>query len=82
VAFDLSHKSWKLAFTNGKRFRHCSVEGKNLSALNEEISKAKKKFGLADDCHLNPASSFLGMVNVVRIRRIGHCSHVPRGNAS
>jgi len=52
MAFDLSHKSWKLAFSDSKRFRHCSVEGKNLSALNEEISKAKKKFGLADDCQI------------------------------
>ena len=52
MAFDLSHKSWKLAFSDGNRFRYCSVEGKNLSALNEEISKAKKKFGLADDCQI------------------------------
>ena len=50
MAFDLSHKSWKLAFSDGKHFRYCSVEGKNLPALSEAISKAKKKFGLAEDC--------------------------------
>lgn len=52
MAFDLSHKSWKLAFSDGKHFRFCGVEGKNLPALSEAIDKAKKKFGLAEGCRI------------------------------
>lgn len=50
MAFDLSHKSWKIAFSDGKKHRFCSVEGKNLPILSEAIAKAKKKFGLPEDC--------------------------------
>jgi len=50
MAFDLSHKSWKLAFSDGKKYRFCSVEGKNLPALSKAIDQAKKKFGLTEDC--------------------------------
>ena len=52
MAFDLSHKSWKLAFSDGNHFRYCSVEGKDLPALCEAIDKAKKKFGLPRDCQI------------------------------
>jgi len=52
MAFDLSHKSWKLAFCDGKHFRYCSVEARNLPALSEAISKSKKKFGLSEDCQV------------------------------
>lgn len=52
MAFDLSHKSWQLAFSDGKHYRFCSVEGKNLPALSQAISKAKKKLGLAEDCEV------------------------------
>ena len=52
MAFDLSHKSWKLAFSDGKHYRYCHVEGKNLPALSEAISKAKQKFGLPEGCQV------------------------------
>ena len=52
MAFDLSHKSWKLAFSDGKHYRYCNVEGKNLPALSEAISKAKQKFSLPEDCQV------------------------------
>jgi hypothetical protein len=43
MAFDLSHKSRQLAFSDGKHYRFCCVEGKNLPALSKAIDKAKKK---------------------------------------
>ena len=52
MAFDLSHNSWQLAFSDGKHYRYCSVEGKNLPALRKAISKAKQKFGLPEDCQV------------------------------
>ena len=50
LAFDLSHKSWQLVFSNAKRYRFCTVKDKNLDALKEAIEAAKKKFKLSDDC--------------------------------
>jgi len=52
LAFDLSHKNWKLAFSDGKKYRYCSIEGKNLTALSKAIADAKKKFGLPEDCEI------------------------------
>jgi hypothetical protein len=31
----------KIAFSDGKHFRYCSIEGKNLPALSKTISKDK-----------------------------------------
>jgi len=50
MAFDLSHKSWKIAFGDGHKTRIVSVEGKNLEQLNEAIRQARIKLGLSDDC--------------------------------
>jgi len=52
IAFDLSHASWQLVFSNGKHFRFCTVKDKSLSSLNEEIKKAKAKFKLDDNCRV------------------------------
>jgi transposase len=51
LAFELGWNEWKLAFGTGPadnpRLR--SMGGRNTLALLEEIAKAKKRFGLADD---------------------------------
>jgi len=52
MAIDLSHKSWKLAFSDGVKLRFYNIEGKNLQALKEAIDKAKTKFGLSNDCQV------------------------------
>jgi len=52
LAFDLSHKSWKLAFSDGKKYRFCSIEGKNLAELREAIDKSIEKFHLPKDCEI------------------------------
>ena len=46
MAFELSHKIWKLAFSDGQKMRTVSMEARNLEVLQEEIEKAKKKFKL------------------------------------
>jgi transposase len=51
LAFELGWNEWKLAFATGPadnpRLR--SIGGRNTQALLQEIVKAKKRFGLADD---------------------------------
>ena len=46
IAFERSHRKWKLAFSNGEKMRTVSIEARNLEQLQEEISKAKKRFGI------------------------------------
>ncbi|CAB1063000.1 Mobile element protein [Olavius sp. associated proteobacterium Delta 1] len=46
TAFELSHRKWKLGFSNGEKMRTVSIEVRDLSQLQEEVDKAKKKFGL------------------------------------
>jgi len=52
LAFELGWSEWKLAFGTGPadapRLR--SIRARNLRALQEEIAKAKKRFGLPEDC--------------------------------
>lgn len=51
IAFELSHKEWKLAFgIGGKNARIVSVGARNVEDLNAEIEKAKNKFKLTPDC--------------------------------
>jgi transposase len=51
LAFELGWNEWKLAFATGPcdnpRLR--SIGGRNTAALLQEIAKAKKRFGLAED---------------------------------
>ena len=48
LAFELSHKQWKLGFTDGGsgRARIRSIEARNFQALGAEIEQAKRHFGL------------------------------------
>jgi transposase len=51
LAFELSWDKWKLAFATGPwdKPRLRDIGGRNTQALLQEIAKAKKRFGLADD---------------------------------
>ncbi|MGH8608735.1 MAG: hypothetical protein ACREX9_15365 [Gammaproteobacteria bacterium] len=46
MALELSHKTWRLVFSDGGKERPVSMEARNLVRLEEEIGKAKVKFGL------------------------------------
>jgi transposase len=51
VAFELGWKEWKLAFTtgHGQKPRFRSMPARDLPRFQQEIAKAKKRFGLAAD---------------------------------
>jgi transposase len=51
LAFELGEVEWKLAFTIGvgQKPRLRAMPARNLAQLQEEIAKAKKRFGLAPD---------------------------------
>ena len=49
LAFELSNSKWKLAFSDGNKVRFITIGARNLEQLQEEIEKAKLRFGLSDD---------------------------------
>jgi transposase len=51
LAFELSWNQWKLAFTvgHGQPARLCTIAARDLTGLLREITKAKRRFGLADE---------------------------------
>ena len=51
LAFELGWAHWKLAFTvgHGQKPRQRTIRARDLSALDQEIAKAKKRFGLASE---------------------------------
>ena len=49
MAFDLSHKTWKLAFGRGGNPRIIQIPARDLKRLTEEIARAKKKLGLPEE---------------------------------
>jgi len=48
IAFELSHRKWKLAFSNGTKIRTITIDARNLEQLQEEIKKANKRLGLEE----------------------------------
>jgi transposase len=46
IAFELSHRKWKLGFSNAEKMRTVTIEARDLDKLHEEIEKAKQRFGL------------------------------------
>ena len=44
IAFELADKTWKLAFSDGTKFRYRSMEARNLTRLQDEIERAKLHF--------------------------------------
>ena len=47
MAMELSNKTWRLAFSEGKRTRQVSIEAGDIVALGAQVAKAKEKWGLA-----------------------------------
>ena len=52
IAFELSDKKWKLAFSNGSKVRHISTDARDLNELQVQIFRAKKRFGLNEDTRI------------------------------
>jgi len=50
LAFELSHKKWKLGFGDGKapQVRQVNIDARDLEACRREIQNAKKKLGMAE----------------------------------
>jgi hypothetical protein len=46
IAFELSHRKWKLGFSNGEKMRTVTIDARYLDQLQEQIEKAKQRFGL------------------------------------
>ena len=54
LAFELSHKKWKLGFSDGKapQIREVSIKAGDLEALGAEIQKAKRRLGLKESAEV------------------------------
>jgi len=50
MALELSNKTWKLGFGNGKKARQVTIEAGDLGALEVQITLAKEKLKLAPGC--------------------------------
>jgi transposase len=50
LAFELSHKKWKLGFSDGRTptIRQVTIASRDLQGLREETVKAKRRFGLEE----------------------------------
>lgn len=50
LAFELSHKNWKLGFSDGRtpQIRQVRIEAGDLEGCREEIAKAKRRLGMKD----------------------------------
>ena len=46
MAMELSNKTWRLAFGDGRRARQVCIDAGDIAALGEQIGKAKAKLGL------------------------------------
>ena len=46
TAFELSHKKWKLGFSNTEKMRTVTIAARDLDQLHKEMEKAKQRFGL------------------------------------
>ena len=49
LAFELSNSKWKLGFSDGNKMRYVTITARNVEGVQEEIGKAKRRFGLGDD---------------------------------
>ena len=49
MSFDMGDTKWKMAFSDGNKKRHITIEARDLDQLQEEINKAKCRFSLDDD---------------------------------
>jgi transposase len=49
IALELSNTKWKIAFGNGFKMRMKTIAARGLNQFEEEVEKAKKHFGMAQD---------------------------------
>jgi transposase len=49
TAFELSNKTWKLAFSNGSKVRYVSTDARDLPRLQSQIGLAKKRLGVSGE---------------------------------
>lgn len=52
MAMELSNRTWKLGFSNGKKKRSKSVEARDLEGVLEEVARAKSKLKLPEDARV------------------------------
>lgn len=52
MSFDMGDTKWKMAFCDGNKKRHITIEARDLNQLQEEISKARCRFNLDDDAKI------------------------------
>lgn len=52
IAFELSNTKWKLAFGDGIKKRLKTIEARDLGGLEKEITRAKTRFGMAQDAQV------------------------------
>ena len=52
MALELSHKKWKLGFSNGDRNRIRTIDARDWESLLEEVEMAKRKLGCTDNCRI------------------------------
>jgi transposase len=52
MAMELSHKKWKLGFSDGEKIRVKTIDARDWEILLAEIELAKKKLGCASDCQV------------------------------
>ena len=48
IAFELSNRRWKLAFSDGSRIRQVWIDPGNWKQLHDAIELARERFGLDD----------------------------------
>ena len=49
VAFELSNRKWKLAFSDGRKMRHATVDAGDLEQFLVGLSSTKGHFGMSED---------------------------------
>lgn len=52
MAMELSHKKWKLGFSDGEKMRVKTIDARDWKTLLVEIDLAKKKLGCAAECRV------------------------------
>ena len=52
LALELSNSKWRLCFSDAEKLRHKVIEAGHLVGLDEEIARAKQRFGLSAQCRV------------------------------
>ncbi len=52
VAFELANNTWKMACSDGSKFRHVMVTAGDLAQVQGAIIRARRHFGMGDKVHM------------------------------